>query len=310
MRRWTISGTSPTLSVIIACVNGLPVIEECLTALAGQRGDIKAEVIVADSTGDATIRCLQAQFPWVRLLPFAERRTIPELRAMALAHSHGDIVVVIEDHCLAAEGWYEAIVQAHEAYPDCVAVGGVVENGSCKRLTDWAVFFCEYSTYMLPVAQGVAGDITGNNVSYKRRAFEGIEDLSEVLTQGFWESTLHPKLRARGETFVLEPAIVVYHKKHFGFRYFLSQRYLYSRYYTGTLLSQTSLARRLVRSAASLALPPLLMTRIASRVMQKGRFLREFVLSLPLLAVFMAAWSVGEAVGCLLGPGDSLSRVE
>lgn len=302
--------SAPVLSVIVASVNGPPMIEECLAALAAQRGDVAAEVIVVDVTGGETVRHLEREFPWVELVAFAERRTIPELRAAGLARSRGEIVAVIEDHCNVEEHWFEEIVAAHRAHPECVAVGGAVENGSCGRLVDWAVFFCEYGAHMRPLPRGIAGDVTGNNVSYKRRAFEGIENLEEVLSEGFWESTLHPKLRARGDRFFLEPSIVVYHKKEFGFRYFLGQRYHYSRYYAGTLFGGAGPAKRVLRGAASLALPPLLVGRIAARIFRKRRHLKELLLTTPLLAIFTGTWAVGEAVGCVLGPGQSLNEIE
>ncbi|MFQ5875792.1 MAG: glycosyltransferase [Dehalococcoidia bacterium] len=300
----------PDISVVIASVNGPPMIDECLVSLANQKGDVNAEVIVVDVTGEDTVCLIKEKFPWVKLQTFPERRTIPELRAIGLSQSSGDIVAVIEDHCITDERWFEGIVSAHRKHPDCVAVGGVVENDSGARLVDWAVFFCEYSTYMLPLRGGIVGDIPGNNVSYKRRAFEGIDGLEELLNQGFWETTLHDKLRERGDRFLLEPSIAVYHKKHFGFRYTLSQRYHYSRYYAGTLLAGASLPTRAFRSGASLALPLLLMARIGSRVVRKRRHLKKLLLTTPLLAAFTGVWAIGESVGCLFGPGQSLSAVE
>jgi GT2 family glycosyltransferase len=299
-----------TLSVIIASVNGPPMIDECLAALAAQRGGVDAEVIVADVMGGETVRLIETKFPWVRLVTFTDRRTIPQLRAAGLAQSRGEIIAIIEDHCVAADHWFEEMVRAHRAHPECIAVGGAVENGSRDRLVDWAVSFCEYSRYMRPLTGGIVEDIPGNNASYKRAAFADMDGLQEALNQGFWETTLHERLRVRGEQFLLQPSIVVYHKKHFGFRYFLSQRYHYSRYYAGMLTTGAGLLHRALRGAASLALPPLLWTRMARRVVGKRRHLREFMLATPLLAVFTGAWAIGELVGCLLGPGQSLNRVE
>jgi hypothetical protein len=163
---------------------------------------------------------------------------------------------------------------------------------------------------MKPLPRGGFVDIPGNNVSYKRRAFQDLDNPEEVLQQGFWETTLHGKLLAKGEKFLLEPSIVVYHKKNFGFFYFISQRYHYSRYYAGVLFARASLPRRAFRSAATLAVPPLLMTRIVSRVVRKKRYGQKLLLATPLLAVFTTVWAFGELVGCLLGPGQSLSKVE
>ncbi len=301
---------APDLSVIIACVNGLPMVRECLASLATQQGNVEAEVIVADVTGAETARLIREQFPWVKLITFTERLTIPQLRTVGLAHSSGKIVAIIEDHVVMDGRWYEEMVKAHHTHPDCIAVGGVIENGSYERLVDWAVFFCEYSSYMQPVPPGIVKEIPGNNVSYKRSAFEGIDSLEETLDQGFWETTLHEKLLARGERFLLEPSIVVYHEKSFGFLYFLSQRYHYSRYYAGTLFARASLPSRVFRSAVSLFVPPLLMGRIAARVVRKRRHLKKLLLTSPLLAIFTMVWAIGESVGCLLGPGQSLRKVE
>ena len=124
----------PKLSVIIADVNGPPMIGACLEALSRQHGDVDAEVIVAEATGEETVRFIHDQFPWVEVLPFPNRTTIPELRVAALKHSSGDIVAVIEDHCDPDEHWCEEIINAHQAHPECIAVGGAVENGNCQRL--------------------------------------------------------------------------------------------------------------------------------------------------------------------------------
>ena len=71
-----------------------------------------------------------------------------------------------------------------------------------------------------------------------------------------------------------------------------------------------SAARRLAPLAIiSLALPPLLFARTVSRVMSKRRNRAELVRSLPLLVLFVSAWAMGEMVGYVAGPGDSLSKV-
>ena len=303
-------GTAPQLSVIIADVNGLPMIGACLAALSRQHGEVDAEVIVAEATGKATARLLKESFPWVKVLPFAERLTIPELRAAALAHSRGDIIAVIEDHCDVDEHWYEEIISAHQTHPECVAVGGAVENGNCDRLMDWAVFFCEYSSYMRPLPRAAVDHIPGNNVSYKRAAFEGLDSLERDLNRGFWESTLHHRLLDRGERFLVEPSMIVYHRKRFGFLYGLSQRFHYSHYYAGTFYYTTELRERMFRCVVSVGLPALLMARIARQIVQKRRHMKQLILTTPLLAIITVVWASGEVVGSLFGPGQSLRKVE
>lgn len=301
---------APDLSVIIANVNGMPAIGECVQALASQNGKIVAEVIVADATGDERLQVLRQKHPWLKAFEFQTRPSIPELRAAGLAESSGEIVVVIEDHCIPADHWYERIIAAHQTHPECVAVGGAIENGSRERTIDWAVFFCEYCDFMPPLQGGIVEHIPGNNVSYKRSAFEGVDDLEAKLNDGFWETTLHPWLGARGDQFLIDPAIAVRHKKNFGFLYYLSQRFHYSRYFAAQLFGEQSAMVRGLRSVGSVVLPPLLLYRIASCVMRKKRHVKELLLAMPYLLVFTSVWAVGEIVGHLLGPGQSLHKIE
>jgi hypothetical protein len=45
------------------------------------------------------------------------------------------------------------------------------------------------------------------------------------------------------------------------------------------------------------------------RVVAKRRHRAELVRSLPLLGVFVVSWALGEMVGYVAGPGDSLAKV-
>ena len=150
----------PVVSVLIASVNGRPMIEECLAALEAQTAARSAEVVVADATDGETRTALRARFPDVRLLVFPKGTTIPVLRTAAFDASRASIVAVTEDHCLPETNWIEEICASLEN-PGCegvAMVGGAVENGSRDRLVDWAVYFCEYARYMRPVPDGPHAD--------------------------------------------------------------------------------------------------------------------------------------------------------
>ena len=299
----------PEISVIVASFGGDAAIRGCLESLHEQHGGVAAEVIVADATGQLEATQVSRRFPDTTVVRVGGQPTIPALRAAALRRSRGDIVAVMNEYCVADPHWYEEIVRTHEAHPDCVAVGGAVENASRGRLTDWAAYFCEYSRYMLPVPARTVDDIPGHNVSYKRRAFEQVPDLDAVLCRGFWESTLHPILRRRGERFLSAPSVVVYYTKRFGFGQFLRQRYHYSRHYAGDVVAGAAWLRRAFRIATVWALPAVLLGRIVARVARKRRHMRELALSSPMLVIFTAVWAAGEAVGALCGAGRSLHEV-
>lgn len=296
----------PDVSVVIASVNGLPEIDECLSALERQQGGIDYEIIVANRCQDGTADYIRRRFPRVRLLDFPQQLGIPQLRAMAMSHAKGGILAVTEDHCIAPENWLMEIVKAHAL--GYMVVGGGVENGKTDRIIDWSVFLCEYSSAMLPIPAGEVKNIPGNNAAYKRAALDLVDD---GIKRNFWEPFVHEELRKKGIKFFSVPSIVVTHKKGFGFFYFLSQRFHYSRSFAGMRGALISPAKRLYYLLASPLLPLVMAVRVTRDVIvRKRRLYREFFLSLPSLSVFFISYAMGEFVGYLLGPGQSLSKVE
>src|SRR4051812_11449326 len=135
------TGERPQVSIAVACVNGLPYIDDCLASFERQNSRVSYEVIVAD-------RCNRGCREAVRKHPNAKLievdrpdATIPELRALAIREASGDLIGITEDHCIAPDGWLDSMVQAHA--DGHTIVGGPIENAETRRLVDWAVFFCE-----------------------------------------------------------------------------------------------------------------------------------------------------------------------
>lgn len=294
----------PLVSVVIASVNGLPAIAECVEALTNQHGDVRAQILVVDCCGEAVRDVLRQRFPQAEIVAAEGRPSIPALRAMGMARARGRMIAILEDHCNVDPRWLQVIEKAHAAGHQ--AVGGAVENGSVERTVDWAVFFCEYARFMPPVPRGIVPEITGNNSVYDRRL---LERLGPELHQEVWESFLHARIHELGVPFYSDPDLVVSHKKEFGYAYFVSQRYHYSRSFAGMRMDGAPAWKRLAYAGATPLLPPLLLARIVTTVARKKR-LGRLLATLPVLATFVVVWAWGEAVGALLGPGDSLRRVE
>src|SRR6185503_17628122 len=156
--------TEPSLTVVVPSVNGLGDLMDCLAALTRQRTDVDLEVLVADRCGESLRREVRATYPWVRLLEAPPATTIPDLRALAFREARGKSVAVIEDHVIVPKGWARALLDAQAGAE--IVVGGAVENAAVDRLVDWAAFLCEYSHCILPLQEGPASWLTGNNVVY------------------------------------------------------------------------------------------------------------------------------------------------
>src|SRR5256885_16122188 len=91
---------SPATSVVIASVNGLPSIAECLDCLSQQEGSIDYEVLVMDRCDAKTRRESRRRFPQPErhLIEEAAYPSIPKLRAMGIAQAQRQLISRLEDH--------------------------------------------------------------------------------------------------------------------------------------------------------------------------------------------------------------------
>ena len=296
----------PFISVVIASVNGAPSILKCLDALVSQQGDVPYEILVMDRCGESVRQAIAERFPQPQVLVagFEGMPSIPKLRALGMARARGAVVAILEDHCNVNPKWMTTAFRLHESGQR--VMGGPVENGATS-LVDWAVFYVEYARFMPPVPFGVVDAVAGSSALYDRAL---LETIGPELKDDVWESFMHQRMKEMGVDFWCEPDLRVIHDKEFGFGYFMSQRYHYSRAFAGMRLAGAPAWKRLAYAAATPLLPPLLVLRMARLVLPKPGHASRFAATLPLVLTFMASYAWGEAVGALLGPGDSLARVE
>ncbi len=293
------------ISVIVISLRGMPVIDECLRALHEQQGDFDYEIIVVSPGINGALEHIEKNFPRVKVLHSFGRLGIPQLRDLGISNASGDFVAITEDCCIPSENWLEEIIKAHRSGYD--VVGGAIENGSSNRAVNWAAYICEYSQMMLPVPDGEVGGLAGNNSSYKREIFNKVD---ESIKKDYWEYFLHQELKKFEIKILSVPTIVVLKKKEFSFVYFLKQRFHFSRSFAGMRSRLIPPSRRIISAAFSPALPFLMTWRITKQVFQKNRHVGKFVLSLPLLSIFMISYAAGELTGYLFGAGKSLEKVE
>lgn len=286
----------PTLSVIVAAHNARVSVAECLAVLDAQCGEGRAEIIVVDNSTDGTTAIIREQFPHLKLVTTSPPALIPELWAIGIQPSHSDIVAITTAHCIPDRAWLGHICLAHAA---CVpAVGGAIEKDESATGVDWAIYFCRYSQYMLPFARRFVPEIAGDNASYKRFF---LDRCREVWQHGFWEPNVHAELRQTGYQLLLDPAIVVRHKRSFHFSAFVQQRFRHGLRFGQWRTSRLSMGKRTVYLLCAPIVPLVLLVRIGRQVLAKRRHRRRFVLVSPLLVLFLIAWAVGEVAGSLRG---------
>jgi hypothetical protein len=304
------STAQPLFSVLIGRVStedGQRILET-LQSLQHQDAALTCEVIVVDRLQDEVSATIRSRFPNVLLLPCDAYASLPAMRTQALGAARGRYVAVTEDHCVPSLSWLRDFKAVIDEHPDAAAVAGCVENGVTERTLDWATFLCEYAAFAPPIAEGPSTSLAGMNVVYDRRALEACPQ--ELLSRGFWETTVHPQLDAQGKRLLATNRVRIVHSKRFSFRLFAVQRYLYSRYYAGIRFAGQRPALRFAAALATPLLPALLTFRLVRAARRKASISAPALRAVPYLLVFFVIWAFGEAVGYLRGPGESLRAIE
>ncbi len=287
---------APQISVVVASQNARGTIVECLSALLSQARTFSVELIIVDSSSDETTVLIREQFPHVVLLALPPGALIPELWKVGIEHSTATIVAITTAHFIPAPDWLQQILKAHEAAAP--AIGGAIENDEAGRVVDWAVYFCRYSPYMLPFSEGAASEIAGDNASYKR---ESLDRCRQAWRTGFWEPEVHAEMKKAGERLLLAPSIIVRHKHSFGWWGFMQQRFQHGIQFGGDRAARFSVSRRVLYSVLSPAIPFIFLMRIVRQLLVKQRHWGKFVQALPILVLFLSAWTLGELVGYVRG---------
>ncbi|GMQ82942.1 MAG: hypothetical protein BMS9Abin05_2411 [Rhodothermia bacterium] len=284
----------PALSIVVGSHNAESSILDCLRALGRQTETTETELLVVDNSTDGTSDLVESHFPNIRLLKTSHLRHIPELWAEGIRCSRGSIVAITTAHCIPDRDWVERILRAHDK--PHAGIGGAIESEGVASLTSWAVYFCRYSRYMLPFQSTEDVDLAGDNASYKRQA---LDRHAQTWQDGFWEPTVHAALLKSQERLMRDPSIIVRHRRSFGIRSFLANRYEHGREFGFTgAFGQASA----IRAGMILRTPlvPFVMTARAGReIFLKKRHRLHFLLVLPLVLIFYTAWSFGELSGTL-----------
>lgn len=287
----------PRLSVVVASQNAQASVGDCLRALEKQRNGGDLEIIVVDNSTDETADIVKREFPTVKFVAAAKSKLIPELWGIGINESAGDFVALTTSHFVPAATWTRAIIKAHELETHA-GIGGAIENERRAGLVSWAIYFCRYSPYMLPFGETRVEDFAADNASYKRRELQRVCD---SMRDGFWETFVHQEMVKKQMSLVKSPEIVVYHQKSFSFWGFIKQRFWHGRQFGGARAAKISSRRRLILILLSPLIPVLYLFRITRRVFAKKRNIGKFLLSLPILILFLLSWSVGELSGYLRG---------
>ena len=283
------------VSVVIAAWPDLDGLTECLASLAPQQ-DAATEILVVSGAYFPTE--IRNRFFWVQWLQGPPGILVPHLWSTGVNTSRGKIVAITTARFVPARDWLKNICEAHKRLASA-GVGGPIDPPRGRSTKAWATYFLRYSAYLKYTREQIVHEIAGDNASYKR---ESLAAHREAIADGFWEPDFHRLLRAEGETLSFVPAIRATQGAPFSIRCFCMQRFQHGRHFGRMRLRGSSAPVRIARVVTSPLIPAVLVAKIFGRVVASRRYFGRLLFSLPLLLVFVVAWTLGEVFGyCTLG---------
>jgi hypothetical protein len=290
--------------VIVPTRSEWPAIEPVIEALRTQLIAVGAELVVVDGTdhGNALDRRVAAVTPELVQVARAPGSDVFELRALGFTEANGEIVAMIEDHCVPAPDYVAAILESHERHPE-QAVAGAVINGSTSRLIDRVNFLLVHARNLPPRDElpGAAWIPTPSNISYKRATVP-----SDVPERG-WLETVHNVALLQANQVAFDDGIIVRHVQSTGRLGTFRNHFHAGRSMGG--LARAAIGSRVAqlrwgcRSAIGV---PIHLVRPVWQLRRRSASDRRAVLALMPLVVAVSAFdAIGFTCGVLAGAGRS-----
>jgi len=197
-----------TVSVVIPAYNAATTIRSALSSLTAQDFEETYEIIVVDSSSDATPDIVRNEFAGVHLV-HREQKTDPgTARNLGIARAQGEIIACIDADCIAPPDWLRRMVAAHRSGHE--VVGGTIQNGNPDSLLSWAGYLGEFREWLTVERAHLVSHVPTCNISYDRSVFARFGGFpTEFYPQE--DLLYHYRLSQHGMPIWFDPAICVQH---------------------------------------------------------------------------------------------------
>jgi glycosyltransferase involved in cell wall biosynthesis len=298
-------GPSPVLTAAVIVGRQGPRAERCLRHLLAQTALARMEIVAVDisSEGQRIARSDHASVRWIHRPGLA---TMGAARTECVRAALGEIVAFIEDHSYADPGWAEAVIAAFDQPVDLVSYA--MMNANPERLLCRTFMMVEYGRWHDPAISGFIPISASNNVAYRRRALDPYLSRLHHLFEA--EYVLHRDMQGRGARIWLAADAKVAHENWKKLGDGVRANNVMKRLLAAGRAAEGrgSLSTRAAWAAAMIVTPPLHVARLARSLAPRPVLWPLFVMSLPLMALVYGASAYSEAMGYLLGAGDSSAR--
>ena len=274
----------------------------CLASLIRQEPIEQMEIILLDYALKEHGILPGANHPSVDLIERPRYESIGVSRALGAQRAHAPVVAYIEDHCVALEGWAQAIITAHDQ--GWKAIGCEMHTGNPGAGISDAIALMNYARWLPPARRGVDSLLPGHNVAYDRQLLLSFGDrLADLLCS---DPLLQWKIQQAGYDLFLEPGMKVAHTNETDIGTIVRGYYYWNRVFAvnRAALFSWPTAKKVLWVTLFPLIPPVRIFKLMAYLLrERPNLLPSFASSLWVQVVAHYAAAAGQAAGFLFGKG-------
>jgi len=303
----TPSRSAPRLSVAIVVGRQRERSQQALEAIARQ--DVRGMEIVLVDVVPAAARLRSPPGAEVREV-VCEAVNAGWARAEAVRIARAPVVAFVEEHCIVADGWAEAVLEAFETGP-WAAVGYTFGNANPGTWVSRGCHVAAYGPWMAPGGDGEVPDVAGNNLAFRRDLLLAQGDRLPLML--FPDAIMRQQLIRDGRRFFVSAAAACLHESPTRLGFVLGASYAFCRLMAARRVETRGWQpwrRVLYAVGAASAAPALRMWRLLRGVAAHPGRWWAVVEGLPVVLAVYVCGSIGESVGYLFGAGGAADDYE
>jgi hypothetical protein len=294
----------PKISVILVAAGCYGALRKTMACLGEQTIHSSIEIVIVTLSAesfevDANYR---ERFHSVRVEVCNGPEQLAAAAVTGVRQATAPFAAMIEDHCYPEPGWAEALLNRHCAGYD--VVGAEIANANPWSAVSWCSYLLTLGAWAPPARAGEVSSVAAHNSSYRRDALLALgPELDELMLS---ETLLQWHIHERGGRIFLEPAAKAHHVNPSRLRTFLYVRFSGARLFAGIRGRAFHWPSRLFLAMIA----PLSEIKRFAGVIGQARRCEMSPSILYLAPLFALGWFVatgGYIVGCLFGPGQSIS---
>ena len=291
------------LSVIVPSYNSAATIRLTLDGLLSQPKGVVDEVIVVDSSDDATTRFYLKEYErkGVRVNRLPHRANPAQARNIGARQAVGEVLAFIDSDAYPAADWAEKIVEVRQS--GVRAGGGSVGIPESQRAKPIALaqWFLQFNEYLDAGSAREKTFVPSCNLFCERALFNQTGGFPEIRAA---EDVMFGwRLAAAGVKIRFVPEIRVYHVFRERMRAYAKNQAMLGKY--TILYRRQQFGSWIYRGIVPILLFPAFLAvktaRIVGRILQTGdrKKMHEFLRSLHLFVIGLICWSAGFLRGCV-----------